>query len=92
MTDAAELVEITMSDVRLVIGEGKLSNHDVLAAVNALLRMRAAQQGADDQRGMIWWNSLSDEGRKKWVQPSGRAVDAWMAFKLAVLGSKLTKE
>lgn len=31
--------KITMSDVRLVAGEGKLSAHDVLAAVNAHLRI-----------------------------------------------------
>jgi hypothetical protein len=31
---------ITMSDVRLAAGEGKLSAHDVLAAVNAILRQR----------------------------------------------------
>lgn len=31
--------EITMQDVRLMAGEGKLSAHDVLKAVNAHLRM-----------------------------------------------------
>lgn len=31
--------EITMQDVRLIAGEGKLSAHDVLKAVNAHLRM-----------------------------------------------------
>lgn len=36
--------QITMSDVRLVAGEGKLSATDTLAAVNAVLRMRASQQ------------------------------------------------
>ena len=31
---------ITMSDIRLAAGEGNLSAHDVLAAANAVLRMR----------------------------------------------------
>lgn len=31
---------ITMSDIRLVAGEGKLSASDVLAAANAVLRTR----------------------------------------------------
>jgi len=35
---------LTMSDIRLVAGEGKLSAKDILAAVNGVLRMRADQQ------------------------------------------------
>lgn len=35
---------ITMSDVRLIAGEGKLSAHQTIAAVNGVLRMRAGQQ------------------------------------------------
>lgn len=31
---------LTMSDIRLVAGEGKLTAHDVLAAANAVLRRR----------------------------------------------------
>ena len=31
---------LTMSDIRLVAGEGKLTAHDVLAAANAVLRGR----------------------------------------------------
>lgn len=34
---------ITMSDIRLMAGEGKLSAHDVLNAANAVLRMRSRQ-------------------------------------------------
>lgn len=32
---------ITMPDIRLAVGEGKLSAHDVLVAANAVLRMRS---------------------------------------------------
>jgi hypothetical protein len=35
-----EGLQITMQDVRLAAGEGKLSAHDVLNAVNAILRNR----------------------------------------------------
>lgn len=35
---------ITMSEVRLCAGEGKLAAHDVLAACNAVLRMRVSDK------------------------------------------------
>lgn len=40
MTPTNKDAKITMSDIRLVAGEGKLTAHDVLAAANAVLRMR----------------------------------------------------
>lgn len=38
----SDLAPITMQDVRLRAGEGPLAPHDVLAAVNAVLRSRAS--------------------------------------------------
>ena len=38
----------------------------------------------DDELGMAWWNALTDEGRAHWSKEAGdtgRAVDAWKAFK-----------
>lgn len=38
----------------------------------------------DDERGMAWWNDLSDRERAKWMAlagNTGRAVDAWETFK-----------
>lgn len=40
----AKAKPITMQDVRLVAGEGKLAAHTVLDAVNAILRQRHALQ------------------------------------------------
>lgn len=53
------MVEITMSDVRLAAGEGKLSAHDVLAACNAVLRTR--QGGADPTSAPVnpGWQPIS---------------------------------
>lgn len=41
---AALIKPITMQDVRLCAGEGKLRAHDVLNGANAVLHMRANQQ------------------------------------------------
>jgi len=37
----------------------------------------------DEQAGMDWWNRISENLRAKWltVLHSGRAVDAWEAYK-----------
>lgn len=38
----------------------------------------------DDAAGMIWWNALDKAQRKHWMEVAGntgRAVDAWMAFR-----------
>ena len=41
---------ITMNDIRLCAGEGKLSAHAVLDAANAVLRQRARLAGQDTVR------------------------------------------
>jgi hypothetical protein len=38
----------------------------------------------DDELGIAWWNALSNKERKYWMHlagDTGRAVDAWRAFK-----------
>jgi hypothetical protein len=38
----------------------------------------------DDALGMAWWNALTERERAKWSQAAGntgRAKDAWEAFK-----------
>lgn len=40
---------IDMQDVRLRVGEGKLTNADILAGVNAEIRARAALVQGDDE-------------------------------------------
>jgi hypothetical protein len=40
----------------------------------------------DDERGMAWWNSLSDDERAYWMRKAGNtgvARDAWRAYKAA---------
>jgi hypothetical protein len=46
-----ELKPITMSDIRLMAGEGKLTPKDVLAAANAVLKMRLSSLLPRPQRG-----------------------------------------
>ena len=44
----------------------------------------------DDQVGMRWWNALNEECRRYWMRragDTGRAVDAWRAFKGAMADS-----
>jgi hypothetical protein len=46
--------------------------------------MRAERQpNADERRGMSWWNSLPEMGRREWLRRAGSAVvaDAWAEFK-----------
>jgi hypothetical protein len=46
---------------------------------------------ADDLIGMAWWNNLSKKDRRHWMRlagDTGRAVDAWRAFK----GLRLTEK
>jgi hypothetical protein len=38
----------------------------------------------DDELGMAWWNALTEQERARWSREAGntgRAVDAWQAFK-----------
>jgi hypothetical protein len=38
----------------------------------------------DAEGGMIWWNSLDEKQREHWMEVAGntgRAVDAWLAFR-----------
>jgi hypothetical protein len=40
----------------------------------------------DPETGMAWWNALSEKDRRYWIREAdntGRAVDAWEAFKRA---------
>lgn len=42
------------------------------------------EKGADDEIGMIWWNSLSERERAEWSRAAGNtgvAADAWAAFR-----------
>jgi len=42
--------------------------------------------GCDDVLGMAWWNGLTEKERRRWMREAGdtgRAVDAWNAFKAA---------
>jgi hypothetical protein len=46
---------------------------------------RRADVSPDDREGMQWWNDLRDEDRQHWMRQAGntgRAVDAWRAFKI----------
>ena len=46
----------------------------------------ATPEHADDLAGMAWWNALSEQDRRRWTRiagDTGRAVDAWRAFKAA---------
>lgn len=43
----------------------------------------------DDEAGMAWWNALTEQERARWsaiAGNTGRAVDAWNAFKRAAMG------
>jgi hypothetical protein len=43
----------------------------------------------DDELGIAWWNALSEKERAYWMHlagDTGRAVDAWRAFKRADYG------
>jgi hypothetical protein len=43
---------------------------------------------SDDIAEMIWWNSLTEQERRRWMREAGdtgRAVDAWKAFKKSVV-------
>jgi hypothetical protein len=45
-----------------------------------------ADDDKDDEMGMLWWNALTENERAKWSQAAGntgRAKDAWEAFKRA---------
>jgi hypothetical protein len=42
------------------------------------------QASADDELGIAWWNGLSERERARWSREAGntgRAKDAWEAFK-----------
>jgi hypothetical protein len=44
--------------------------------------------GGDDEAGMAWWNALTEQERANWsaiAGDTGRAKDAWEAFKRARL-------
>ncbi|WP_157056033.1 hypothetical protein [Candidatus Burkholderia verschuerenii] len=41
---------------------------------------------ADERAGIAWWNALDEQARRFWMSEAGqtgRAVDAWEAFKRA---------
>jgi len=49
----------------------------------------------DDEAGMAWWNALTEQERAKWsaiAGDTGRAKDAWEAFKRAPVRSGDTAE
>jgi hypothetical protein len=51
---------------------------------------RADRIKEDGQKGMEWWNGLSDDDRKQWAAKAGntgRAADAWEAYKRQKAGS-----
>jgi hypothetical protein len=42
---------------------------------------------SDAETGLNWWNSLDDDQREYWMKVAGntgRAVDAWYAFKVCM--------
>jgi hypothetical protein len=44
----------------------------------------------DDEAGIAWWNALTERERAKWSAAAGntgRAIDAWEAFKRASMTS-----
>ncbi|WP_018869532.1 hypothetical protein [Thioalkalivibrio sp. ALgr3] len=43
----------------------------------------AGPDPADDPRGMAWWNGLTRQERREWLEraKSARPVDAWRAFR-----------
>ena len=73
--------EITMQDVRLIAGEGKLSAHDVLNAVNAHLRLLASPSGES-----VDWQPISTNpfvsGKRYLVYIEGQDIPflAWRYF------------
>lgn len=44
---------------------------------------QALARAIDDEAGMTWWNSLTDQERSRWaaLAGTGRAKDAWELFK-----------
>ena len=53
----------------------------------------------DDEAGMAWWNALTEQERAKWsaiAGDTGRAKDAWEAFKrgsaMSGVGRELTPQ
>jgi hypothetical protein len=60
-------------------------------AERSTARTAAPKPSTDDQIGMEWWNSLSEKDRRRWMRlagDTGRAVDAWRAFKGAQLSER----
>ena len=62
------------------------------AASHSSRSLRAAQRlpehddgaTADDEIGMIWWNSLRERDRAEWLRAAGNTgvpTDAWAAFR-----------
>ena len=54
-----------------------------LAAIRAIAPL-ATKEREPDELGMVWWNSLTEQDRRKWSRlagNTGRAKDAWEAFK-----------
>lgn len=62
---------ITMQDVRLMAGEGKLSGADVLAACNAILRQRGAAPpapvGEDEVGRALYEQWVAENSEDDWV-------------------------
>ena len=57
---------------------------DQAACVLSTPRTVAPLPSDDDMIGMCWWNSLSERDRRHWMRlagDTGRAVDAWQAYK-----------
>lgn len=81
ITPSPEMVEramkpISMGDVRLAAGEGQLSAHDVLAAVNGILASR--------RRSLTAALSCPDGFRLVPVEPTSAMLDRAVAFALNV--------
>lgn len=57
--------------------------HDDSRALTAPAMAPPAAPTADDRAGILWWNSLTETARARWLTQAGsaRPVDAWSAFK-----------
>jgi hypothetical protein len=63
----------------------RISRHAAFAAL-APTSLKGIQRMTtdDDAMGMAWWNNLTPKERREWMRragDTGRAVDAWEAFK-----------
>ena len=64
-------------------------------SVHSTPRTAAPKPSPDDLTGMAWWNALTEKERRYWMRlagDTGRAVDAWRAYKAQLSERGITQD